>query len=31
MKLPDDAGINDMKWNVGDESILIGCDNGFVY
>ena len=30
-KLPNDAGINDMKWNPGDDSIIICCNNGMVY
>jgi hypothetical protein len=28
--LPE-SGINDMKWNPGDDSIIIGCNNGKVY
>lgn len=28
--LPD-TGVNDMKWNADDNSIIIGCKNGMVY
>ena len=31
LKLPGDAGINDMKWQSGDTHILVGCTNGYVY
>jgi len=31
LKLPGDAGINDMKWISGDTHVLIGCTNGYVY
>lgn len=31
LKLPDDARINDFKWNPDGESVIFGCANGFVY
>jgi len=31
LKLPGEAGINDMKWISGDTHVLIGCTNGYVY
>lgn len=31
LKLPDDARINDFKWNPDDESVIFGCANGFVH
>jgi len=31
IKLPDDAGINDFKWNDDDKSIIFGCNNGWLY
>lgn len=31
VKLPDKAGITDFKWNPDDNSVIFGCDNGFVH
>jgi hypothetical protein len=31
LKLPNDAGINDMKWLPGDDAVIVGCTNGYVY
>jgi WD40 repeat protein len=31
VKLPDDAGINDFKFNDDDKCITFGCNTGFVY
>jgi len=31
VKLAEDAGITDFKWNPGDESVIFGASNGFVH
>ncbi len=31
VKLPDDSGVNDFKWNQDDNSIIFGCNTGYVY
>jgi WD40 repeat protein len=31
IKLPDDAGVTDFKWNKDDKSVLFGCNTGYVY
>lgn len=31
VKLPNDAGITDFKWNPDDDSVIFGCTTGFVY
>ena len=31
VKLPDDAGITDFKWNPDDDSVIFGCTTGYVY
>jgi hypothetical protein len=31
VKLPEKTGITDFKWNPDDNSVIFGCDTGFVY
>jgi WD40 repeat protein len=31
VKLPENSGVNDFKWNQDDNSIIFGCNNGYVF